>query len=360
MDAGLDAIEADLKATETPEPPQAPPAAAAPAVEAVKTDEAAPTEPTSEVSSPSSTPAQRSKDYEDWLTKWGGPDRDPNVAARATWDMNNDRARAAKAPEPEQAPPAKEPEPVVHPDVARFDESMRAIESQYAKVKSDFEDADKKAVEVAARIREIEHLRAFDETLDFEKDQALVKELRAKYAEADRLQRSLETIQTKADLLNDRYLTQKNLKAQAETLVTLTQAREAEITERDRRESDAKINTFAATFFSEMEKAAKDIPEELVADFKQFAKDKSHVKLNVEDLPTTDVPAFIAKAKEDYLAAIDRAHRIKSKVYAANKAKDAEVNAPDGPAAVAEAPKKGTPRSQEEFERHIESLSAGL
>lgn len=367
LDEAYAAVDSEFDAKASA-PAEAPPAeAAAEAPVPPKTDEAAPKEPTSEVSSPAPTPTY-TKDYQDWLNKYGG---DPAKADRAIWENNNrlaqlakelDELKAGKAPEA-VAPPAKEPDPVVAPEIKRFDESLRAIETKYNEVSEAFKQTSTEAANTAKRIREIERLRAFDDTLDFEKDQALLKELREKHAEANRLEIALERLQGQASTLAAQHETQTLLKDQAATLSRLTQAREAEITERTRREEDAALERFTSTFFENLPKIAKEgtdvIPDELLDDWKAFAKKESHVKLNLEDIPTADVPDFLRKAKAEYLASIDRAHRIKSKLYAATKAADAEVNAPSGAAAVVETPKKGT-RSHEDFDRHIENLSAGL
>ena len=368
MEKGLDAFEAEQAA---------PPAEAAPpAVEATKTEdvktEAVP-EPTSEPSQPSEAP-KYGKDYQDLLNKFDG---DHDKAAKAYWETNNRAAQLAKeleelkskaAPPATETQPAKEPEPVV-PELKRFDESLRAIEAKHAEVRETHANLLAKRTEVRNRIEELTELIAAGEG-DFEQDSALRKELRQKQAAAKQLAASIkETEREDADIRRE-YHNQTILRSQEERLFKLQQAREAEITERNRKAeddakkaSDAALETFSVTFFQQIPVIAQEgtpIPAELMDDWKAFAKKESHLRLNVEDLPTADIPAFMRKLKADFEASVDRAHRVKSAIYAAKKLKDAEVSAPEGDKAVATTVKRSGFRSQAEVERFMDEAAAAL
>lgn len=361
MEAAAESLFAEFSTEKAPEaaaPPAEAKPAEVPAVEA-KTDEKAPEAPPAEATASTSEAPRFGKDYQDLLTKFGG---DHDKAARAFWDANNRAAQLAKEVEELKAgkatetaaPPAKEPEPVVAPEIKRFDDTLRTLESDYSALDTKLKKANEERTAVQDKIEElVDIITNLD--LDVDTDVAKRKELSKARAQYAKLSGDIDRIHADAQAIRKDHYNTTVLRDQEVRIRKFEEAREAEITERERSTQDVAIRTFATTFFAELNKASEDIPDELREAFMKFAKDQSHVRLNVSDLPTTDVPAFIKEAKDEYLSLIDRAHRTKSKEYASRKAQDAEVAAPSGDAAVAQSAKSSRFRSRSEVEEFMDA-----
>lgn len=364
MEASLAEIEKEVTGKDLSSKPATEPPSEPAKEEAVKTDEQ-PAEPNSvEASQPAVN-----KDYEDWLTKWGGPNRDPNVAARASWDANNrlsEQANRIKELEAKTtAPPAevvaKEPEPEPVPaDVKRFDDKLRAIEEHNKILQEDFgkvQDAKDAARKEINRL--VDQIAGND--LELDADVAARKSLKAKRAEFEYLLREEQAIRVEHERLKDKYDSTKTLKQITERTLALSSAREAEIRDVESRREEAAIEQFGVAFFKALPEVASQgdqkIPESLMDDWKEFAKTRSHARLRVEDLKTEDIPAFLADAKKAFLSTLDKFHRSKAAEYAKQKTLDASVNAPDGKAAVAGEVKKTGFKSRQEVERFMEHAS---
>lgn len=364
MEASLAEIEKEVTGKDLSSKPATEPPSEPAKEEAVKTDEQ-PAEPNSvEASQPAVN-----KDYEDWLTKWGGPNRDPNVAARASWDANNrlsEQANRIKELEAKTtAPPAevvaKEPEPEPVPaDVKRFDDQLRTIKERNEKVR----EAHSKVLDAQDAVQDeinrlVEQITGND--LELDADVAARKTLRVKRAELERLVANQIGLEREHEALKDRFENTKTLKSITERTLALSSAREAEIRDVESRREEAAIEQFGVAFFKALPEVASQgdqkIPESLMDDWKEFAKTRSHAKLRVEDLKTEDIPAFLADAKKAFLSTLDKFHRSKAAEYAKQKTLDASVNAPDGKAAVAGEVKKTGFKSRQEVERFMEHAS---
>lgn len=365
MEAAADEAFNELQSSTTAkaaEPAQVAPPAIEPEATAVPEKIEAEAPSASVETAPVSTPS-RSKDYEDFLTKWGGPSRDPDVAARAAWDMNNRLAKEATAPPPTEtvvAPTATTPAPEVVPvDVARLDDSLRSIKESYDQVKQDHLTIQKKQHEVRGRIEElVDHLTGNELELDAEA--AARKELRAKRAEEGRLKTLRLEIEREAAVLQDRHELKTTQREQAIELGQIRKERENTIREQATRTEDEALERFGVAFFKAIPEVAKQgeaIPAELLEDWKDYAKEQSHLRLKVEDLPTANIDQFLAETKTKFLAMQDRAHRAKSAQYAAQKLKDTTVNAPAGAAAVVTEGKKTGFRSQRDVDAFMDAAS---
>lgn len=349
LDAEPDEIPAEAPAAETAAPTtEAPP----PVETAAAPDQSAQPEPPS-VESRGSEPVQDRKDYEDWLTKFGGPTRDPNVAARATWDMNNRLAAQAKQETPAPPAPAKTEPTAVPQELERFDTDLRAYETKYQKIlkqeeqyQAAHDSLETTILEKSEEINAITRDLAFNR-VEIEEEHAVRKQLAALVKERDGLSRKrdnygawLEKFQSDKAGIDRDWRISKALRDQQEVLLSY-RARETEAQEAARQ---AKLQNFGNTFHSTVQSVAKEgtpgkdsLPDDEVADFRQFAQDKALVYLTPEgqNLYEADIPAFIRKVKGEYLAFVDKAHRRRSTAYAKAKTADASVNAPDGKAAVA-------------------------
>jgi hypothetical protein len=376
IDAGAEALDAEFDAKEKPVAVEAPPATEAKTEDVpVKTDEAKAPEPTSAEISPTSEAPQYTKDYQDWLNKYGG---DKTKADRAIWETNNRNAQLAKEleelkaklsnPEAPTAPAKEETAAEVVPEtVKRLDESLQAIEAQYKGIEDKHKALKAKRDEAVSQRSELVDQLAYGD-LDFEATEKLRRDIASKGDYIKQVSVAMAEYERDAFVLSSAYDTKKSQRDQAVLVSQLLAAREAETIEREAAQRDNAINAFGVAFVTRMKDIANEgekIPAESLEDWYTFAKRESHFKIRAEDLNenrfgVNEVPKFIEETKAQFLSMLDRAHRAKAAEYGRKKLADAEVNAPEGAAAVAKTQKTSGFRSQAEVDAFMESASAGF
>lgn len=363
IEAHFDAIPDDFVSAPAASPAETPsPAEAAPAVPQDKPAEVA---PTASDASPSPGSTTESKDYQDFLSKNGG---DPNKAARAYWDLNNRAAQLARENEElraqrqtaASAPPAdpvvQAPPPPVPEEVGRLDATMRDLNTEYQRVESQRQTY---ATEQAKLNREIDRITdaLTADGVDFERSEQLRSKLRELKLSRNEYNQEVSRLTRESSDLVREYRTTKSEKVQAERVIRLESAREAEIKRRD----DESIQRFGRRFYEHVPSIAGEgpekVPDSLLPRFKKLAQREALLQLTAPgmDLDTQDIPAFIRKIKAEFLEDINEGHKAKSAVYAAKKDADVQVNAPDGVKAVAPVAKTSRFTSRDEVDAFLES-----
>jgi hypothetical protein len=308
-----------------------------------------------------SAPPAYSKDVNDLLLKHGG---DLQAAARHYFDLQNQNAELNRKIEEASHRPAEPPSAPAQveslaPEVQRFDSRLRAIEGERKILEDQYATKVASQNDLQGKIDEtLELLTSNEIETDY---QALTRELKKLRGQKARVDSDISKIKATAASQDNEYLniiTQKDL---AVKVLSLSQAREAEVYAHRERE----VSDFRSSFDHTVEAISQaKIPKDLHDEYKEWVEAMTFRFLRtptgtddrgnpVFENTVQDLPAYLTAQADRFLQTQDKYHRVKSAEYSQLKVADATVNSGNGATV---APETKRLRSVAEFDARDEEL----
>lgn len=331
-----------------------------------ETDKAEPPSPQSE--KPSLGP-----NYQDFIKKHG----DPEKGAAHYWETQRQNKTLAEekaaleaelAKLRETASPSEATQPEIHPQLAQYDDQLRAIEQNAVTFLRNVvpikQQRDQAANLVGQHDRKIASLSRRIPTADIESESTLKRELAQAHSDRDEAYQAYSywdaqyraADQRAKELLSERNQTEKE-RAFAERMLGLERAREASEQERERLRYEAEVDADAASHKETFKTLATElkIPEKQHKRFQNYITGNLMVRLNAMEAAgdrngIPDLQAAIREQALDFKSMFEEETKERIAGYQKAKEERTSTEGPTGKAAVVATPPIRKRSEQDVFE----------